>query len=141
MISAAGSCHGTPGSALYPRVKLHPALVVVASVGTISACGGTSPNYAGMSADEAASQALNAAAHEAKQRGNSLHGRKLRLSAVVRGDDGGRDAWIVVFKVGGNKRACVWIWADQRIVSTTYNYFVDKCTPKVLNAKADIVVP
>jgi hypothetical protein len=122
-------------------VNILPTLVVVVSAATVTACGGTSPTYAGMSAAEAASQALAATAEDAKQQGDPLHGRKLRLARVVRGDDEGRDAWVVVFNVGKRERACVWIWADQRVVSVTYNYFVDTCTPKVLRAKADIVAP
>jgi hypothetical protein len=113
--------------------------LVVASVATVTACGGISPNYAGMSADEAASEALSAAAQEAKQQGSPLHNRTLRLARVVRGDDKGKDTWVIVLNVGKGERACVWIWADQRVVSVTYNYFVDTCTQKVLRAKPDIV--
>jgi hypothetical protein len=92
-----------------------------------------------MSAEEAAAEALDAAAQEAEQRGNPLHGRSLRLTRVVRGDNDGKDAWVIVLEVGKRGRACVWIWADQEVMRTTYNYFVDTCTQKVLRAKPDIV--
>ncbi len=121
-------------------MKLRPAFVVVALVATVTACGGGAPAiYAGMAADEAASQGLRAAADEAAQPGHPLHGRDLRLARVVRGEDGGQDAWVVVLNVGKSKRTCVWIWADHVVLNVTYNYFIDKCTPKVLRAKADIV--
>jgi hypothetical protein len=122
-------------------VRFLPALVIVLVVATVAACGGTSPNYAGMSADEAAAETLNAVADDAKQPGNPLHGLDLRLERLVRGKHKGKDAWVVVFNLGQGARACVWTWADQRVVAVTYNYFVDKCTQKVLRAEPDIVAP
>ena len=119
-------------------MKLRPVLVVVLVVAAVTACGGTSPNYAGMSVDEAASEALAAAADDAKQRSSPLHGLHPRLERVVRGDDNGKDAWVAVLNLGHGERACVWIWADQRIVEVTYNYFVDTCTQKVLRARPEI---
>jgi 5-hydroxyisourate hydrolase-like protein (transthyretin family) len=114
-------------------------LVVVASVATVTACGGgTSPTYAGMSAPEAASQSLDAAAHDTRQQGNPLQGLDVQLERVVRGHNGKNEAWVVVLKVGKRGRACVWMWAEQRVISTTYRYFVDTCTAKVLRAKPDI---
>ena len=120
-------------------MTLRPALVVAITVATVTACGGTSPTYAGMAADEAAAQALDAAAQDAKQPKDPLHGRDLRLRRVVRGEFEGRDAWAVVLDVGDSKPACVWIWAEQRVMSTTYIYSIENCRPKVLRAKADIV--
>jgi len=61
-------------------VRLLPALVVDLGVATVAACGGTSPNHAGMSADAAAAETLNAVADDAKQPGNPLHGLDLRLA-------------------------------------------------------------
>jgi hypothetical protein len=123
-------------------VKLRPTIVVVASVATVTACGGGAPAiYAGMTADEAASQALDAAAQDAKRPKDLLHGRDLRLKRVVRGEYDARDAWAVVLDIGSRDPVCVWIWAEQRVMSTTYTYSVDECTPKVLKAKADIVAP
>jgi hypothetical protein len=118
-------------------VRKIPALAVVL-VATVTACGGTSPNYAGMSVDEAASETLNAVADDAKQQGNPLHGLDLRAERVVRGEHKGKDAWVVVFSLGQGARACVWTWADQRVVAVTYNYFVDRCTQKVLSAEPEI---
>lgn len=118
---------------------LRPALVVVVTVVSVTACGGESPTYAGMVAEEAAAQALAAAAQEAKRPKDPLHGRDLRLKRVVRAEYEGEDAWAVVLDVGKSKPACVWIWAEQRVLSTTYVYSVENCTPKVLRAKADIV--
>ena len=88
-----------------------------------------------MSAPEAASQSLDAAAHDEEAQ---LQGRNVQLERVVRGHDGGNEAWVVVLKVGKRGRACVWMWAEQRVISTTYRYFVDRCTAKVLRAKPDI---
>ena len=104
----------------------------------VTGCGGTSPNYAGMSADEAASEALAAGLDDSKLQESPFHGVALRLERVVRGDLEGKDAWIAVLKLGQGERACIWIWADQRVVAVTYNYFVDTCTQKVLRAKPEI---
>lgn len=112
--------------------------MVVLGVATVAACGGTSPNYAGMSVDEAASEALAAAQDDAKHQESPLHGLPLRLERVVRGHIKGIDAWVAVMNRGQAKRACVWIWADQRVVAVTYNYYVDTCTQKVLRAKPEI---
>ncbi len=121
-------------------MKLRLASVVVASAATVSACGGgPSPTYAGLAADEAAAQALDAAAQDAKRPKDPLHGRDLRLRRVVRGQYEAMDAWAVVLDVGKKKPVCVWIWAEQRVLSTTYIYSVDDCTQKVLTGKADIV--
>jgi len=104
----------------------------------VTACGGTSPNYAGMSVEEAASEALAAAAEDAKHLKNPLYARNLRLERVVRGEYKGEDAWVVVFSLGQGRRACVWTWADQRVVAVTYNYYVDTCTQKVVRAKPEL---
>ena len=91
-----------------------------------------------MSVDEAASEALAAAQDDAKHEESPLHGIPLRLERVVRGHLKGIDAWVAVMNRGQAKRACVWIWADQRIVAVTYNYYVDMCTQKVLLAKPEL---
>ena len=76
---------------------------------------------------------------DAERPEDPLHGRDLRLKRVVRAEYEGRDAWAVVLDVGTRKPVCVWIWANQRVLSTTYIYSVDDCTQKALTGKADIV--
>jgi hypothetical protein len=88
------------------------------------------PELRRQSADEAAAETLNAVADDAKQPGNPLHGLDLRLQSVVRGKHKGKEAWVVVFNLGQGVRACVWTWADQRVVAVMYNYFVDRCTQR-----------
>lgn len=106
-------------------------------VAIVTACGGSASAYAGMTKYEAATESVDLIADEANQPGNPLHGRQLLFEKVVRADNGeGTDAWVAVFNIGKGKRACVFVWADQAPLRTTYNYFIDKCPSKVLRAKS-----
>jgi hypothetical protein len=131
--TAPRTCHST--AAVKPR-----ALLVIAPIALLTACGGGAPqSYAGMTAQSALHEAVDAATHDAQSPRDPLHGRKMQPERLVRSvNDVGEDAWVVVLDIGLGERACAWVWAEEEITRTTIHYFVDRCTQHVLSEPAEV---